>query len=68
MGKANVYDELKRLAVNLGYAKSVDEVPGEDKADVLAYINDSMEAAASQKENEDQNASENQPKQGNQGN
>ena len=41
--KSNTYEELKRLAVNLGYAQTKEEVPGEDIADVLSFINDNLE-------------------------
>lgn len=41
--KSNTYEEMKRLAVNLGYAQTKEEVPGEDTADVLSFINDNLE-------------------------
>ena len=37
--------------MNLGYAQTKEEVPGEDIADVLSFINDNLE-----KKNEDENS------------
>ena len=49
--KSNTYEELKRLDVNLGYAQTKEEVPWEDIADALSFINDNLE-----KKNEDENS------------
>lgn len=51
--KTNTYEELKRLAVNLGFAPKKEDVPGEDTADVLAFINDGFE-----KKNNDNNSNQ----------
>ena len=50
--KSNTYEELKRLAVNLGYAQTKEEVPGEDIADVFVFSSMTI----LRRKNEDENS------------
>lgn len=50
MAKNDLRYELKRYAVNLGLAESIDKVTGTDSAEVLDFINTKLEEKKAQEQ------------------